>query len=293
MSVTVLKTVAEVRAYRAAIAPGTAVAFVPTMGALHDGHASLVRHARTIAGAGGHVLASIFVNPTQFTPTEDFNKYPRTLDQDVEILDAAGAQAVFAPAPQDMYPDISALSTQHSALSVSVDPGSLGNILEGALRPGHFRGVCTVVLKLLNLTQPTHLVMGQKDYQQNIVLRHMIRDLNVPTEHVMCPTVREPDGLARSSRNRYLSPAERVNAIGLHEALTWAAAEYKRGNRDASALEAGMKRILTSRHLEPQYAIAVDADNLTPFTGPMTGRAVLLIAAKNGNTRLIDNLLLN
>lgn len=292
MSVAVLKTVADLRAYRAKLTPGSTVAFVPTMGALHDGHASLVRQAAIIAGTRGQVMASVFVNPTQFTPTEDFNKYPRTLDADVEILKQAGCHAVFAPSPQDMYPDIGTLSTKHSENSVSVDPGPLGTILEGALRPGHFRGVCTVVLKLVNLVQPTHLVMGQKDYQQNIVLRQMIRDLNVPTEHVMCPTIRETDGLARSSRNRYLSTEERTRAIGLYEALTWAASEFKRGNSNGAALEAGMKRHLLSRQLEPQYAIAANANTLSTYTGAIDGPVVLLIAAKNGATRLIDNMLL-
>lgn len=292
MGIPVLKTIDELRQFRASIPPEKIVAFVPTMGALHEGHASLIQQAHTIAGINGCALASVFVNPTQFTPSEDFNRYPRTLDQDVEILESAGAQAVFAPSPHEMYPDISALSTSHSDMSVSVDPGPRGTMLEGALRPGHFRGVCTVVLKLLNLTQPTHLVMGQKDYQQNIVLRKMISDLNIPVEHVMCPTVRESDGLARSSRNRYLSQDERVRAIGLYEALNWAAEEYKRGNHDGGLLETGMKKILASRQLEVQYAIAAHADTLRTYTGKIEGPVVLLIAAKNGNTRLIDNMLL-
>ncbi len=293
MSVTVLKSLTELKAFRAAIAPGRKVSLIPTMGALHEGHASLIRHGRKIAGDDGVVIASVFVNPTQFTPTEDFARYPRTLEHDCQILAAAGADAVFAPAPQDMYPEIGGtLSTEHSQASVSVDPGPLGNILEGALRPGHFRGVCTVVLKLVNLVLPTYLVMGQKDYQQNAVLRQMIRDLNAPTEHIMCPIIREADGVAMSSRNRYLSADERKRAMGLVEALNWASAEYRKGNQNGAALAAGMREHLLARQLEPQYAIAAHAEKLTEYTGAINGPAVLLIAVKNGATRLIDNMLL-
>lgn len=175
---------------------------------------------------------------------------------------------------------------------MTIDPGPLANVLEGAIRPGHFRGVCTVVTKLLNIVTPTKLVMGQKDYQQNAVLRQMIHDLNIPTEHVMEPTVREPDGLAMSSRNRYLSPDERSRAVVLYEALTWAAAEFAAGNRVPETLQAGMKQRIETRGLAVQYALPAHADTLIPWPRQIDGPCVLLIAAQLGKTRLIDNMVL-
>ena len=288
----IIKTIAEFRQYRATLPVGTEVAFVPTMGALHAGHGSLVVAARKLAPPPGVVAASIFVNPTQFGPVEDFSKYPRTLDTDVAILEVAGCDAVFAPSAEEMYPGISTLSTQHSLMGTSVDPGPLANVLEGAIRPGHFRGVCTVVLKLLNIVTPTKLVMGQKDFQQNAVLRQMIRELNVATEHVMCPTIREADGLAMSSRNRYLSPEQRQRATAIFEAMRWAAGQWAKGERSGAALEAGMRARIQEAGLQVQYALPAHPDTLVPYTGAISGPCVLLVAAVLGSTRLIDNMML-
>jgi len=286
----VLTTIAEFRAWRRRLRAGAVAPFVPTMGALHDGHVSLVHVARRIAGpsgAGGSVLASIFVNPTQFGPREDFAKYPRTLEADCVLLEAAGCDALFAPSAGEMYPPDA---------GITVDPGPLGNVLEGAIRPGHFRGVCTVVAKLLGVVEPSHLLLGQKDFQQQAILRRMAADLNLPVEVITCPTMREPDGLALSSRNRYLSPDERTRAVALFEALVWARNAWKAGERQASALEAGMEQRVAARGLVPQYAVVADATTLEPMrdyvNGEANNRGVLLIAAQLGETRLIDNMLL-
>lgn len=292
MTLQIFNTISAWRTYRQTLPPQTAIMFVPTMGALHEGHASLVRAARSRAGESGHVIASIFVNPTQFGPSEDFSRYPRTLEADSQLLAASGCDAVFAPSVQEMYPAISSFSTQHSMLSTSVDPGPLAEVLEGAIRPGHFRGVCTVVAKLLNIIAPTVLYLGQKDYQQQAILRQMIRDLDMPVEVVTAPTIREPDGLAMSSRNRYLTPFQRANAIGLYEALTAAKTAYAAGERSAQTLQQIMANAILARGLEVQYALPANAETLDPFTSRVTPPAVLLIAAKLGNLRLIDNLLL-
>jgi pantoate--beta-alanine ligase len=296
-----LSTIAECRAWRRRLPAGPPTPFVPTMGALHEGHASLVRAARQIAGpsgAGGSVLASIFVNPTQFGPREDFAKYPRTLDADCALLEAAGCDAVFVPSAEEMYPASAngqAPDASQADAGVTVDPGPLGNVLEGAIRPGHFRGVCTVVAKLLGIVEPSHLLLGQKDFQQQAILRCMVADLNLPVEVVACPTMREPDGLAMSSRNRYLSPDQRPRAVALFEALTWAKGAHARGERQATVLDAGMEHRLLARGLVPQYALAADARTLRPFRdagGRVEPGGVLLIAAQLGATRLIDNMLL-
>lgn len=295
----ILRTIAEFRDWRAGLAPSAVTPFVPTMGALHEGHASLVRQARALANqlpARGTVIASIFVNPTQFGPNEDYTRYPRTLDADATLLQSAGADAVFVPTAQEMYPGLGKNSEPGILNSVSVEPGALGSILEGGIRPGHFRGVCTVVAKLLLITQPTHLLLGQKDYQQQAIIRQMCIDLNFPCEVITCPTARESDGLAMSSRNRYLSPDERARAVALFEALNWAKQAWEKGERRASILDAGMEERLISRGLVPQYALVADALTLAPFrdsaAGVMVEPAVLLIAAKLGSTRLIDNMLL-
>jgi pantoate--beta-alanine ligase len=292
----VLHSIAEFRTWRRSISPAALMPFVPTMGALHEGHASLVRQARALAARpAGVVVASIFVNPTQFGPQEDFAKYPRTLEADCGLLAEAGCDAVFVPPAQEMYRGIRELNTQHAAAQASVDPGRLGMVLEGALRPGHFRGVCTVVAKLLNIVQPSHLLLGQKDFQQQAILRQMCADLNLPVEVVTCPTLREPDGLAMSSRNRYLSADERTRAVALWEALGGAKQAYEAGEREARVLDAGMEQCLAARGLIPQYALAAHAQTLVPFREAPGGRveppAVLLVAAKLGGTRLIDNLL--
>jgi pantoate--beta-alanine ligase len=293
----VLHAIAEFRSWRRTVPQDALTPFVPTMGALHEGHASLVRAALKIADMGpthGAVLASIFVNPTQFGPHEDYSRYPRTLEADCTLLKAAGCDAVLVPSAEEMY---GANAGESMRDGVSVEPGPLGAVLEGAIRPGHFRGVCTVVAKLLGIAQPSHLLFGQKDFQQQVILRRMVADLNMPVEVITCPTVRETDGLAMSSRNRYLSADERRRAVGLYEALTWAKAAYDRGECEAAVLDAGMQQRLIARGLGPQYALVAHRTTLAPCreTGGMVDRqagAVALIAAKLGATRLIDNVLL-
>jgi pantoate--beta-alanine ligase len=296
--VKIIETIADFRAWRGEIGRGKCVPFVPTMGALHEGHASLVREARARAdgsrAAGrGSVVASIFVNPTQFGPQEDFARYPRTLDTDLAMLEAAGCDVVFVPAVQEVYPERTVAGSQKSE-GVSVDPGHLGTVLEGAIRPGHFRGVCTVVAKLLHITQPTHLLLGQKDYQQQAILRQMCTHLDMPVEVVTCPTMREKDGLAMSSRNRYLSAEERSRAVALVEALDWAKTNFERGEQYAGILEDGMRQRVEARGLVLQYAVVADARTLELFreqgSGQINRAAVLLIAARLGTTRLIDNM---
>ncbi len=263
----VATTRAELAAARGGL-PGT-VAVVMTMGALHEGHAALLAAARTGAD---HVLATIFVNPLQFGPDEDFDRYPRSLDGDLAGCRAAGVDAVFAPTRDEMYPGGEPL--------VRVDPGPLGGILEGASRPGFFHGVLTVVLKLLHLTRPDRAYFGEKDYQQLTLVRRMVADLDVPTEIIGIPTVRDPDGLARSSRNQYLSTVERAQALALSRAVhagSLAAAEAELAA--AEAAQAGVK---------VDYAVLTTAD-LAPVPEGYHGPARLLVAAWVGTTRLIDN----
>ncbi|MFG2055393.1 pantoate--beta-alanine ligase [Micromonospora sp. NPDC048930] len=252
------------------------VGVVMTMGALHAGHETLLRAAREQAD---HVIVTIFVNPLQFGPNEDFDRYPRTLDADLEICRRAGADVVFAPAVADMYPD--------GQPKVRVNPGPLGEDLEGLSRPGFFHGVLTVVLKLLQLTRPDLAFFGEKDYQQLTLVRRMARDLDVPVEVVGVPTVREPDGLALSSRNRYLSAEERQAALSLSAALRGGAEAADRG-ADAGAVLAAAHRAFDSGTpgARLDYLVLTDAD-LEP--GPVAGPARLLIAAWVGTTRLIDN----
>ncbi|MFI6332307.1 pantoate--beta-alanine ligase [Micromonospora chersina] len=252
------------------------VGVVMTMGALHSGHETLLRAARERAD---HVLVTIFVNPLQFGPNEDFDRYPRTLDADLEICRRAGADVVFAPAVADMYPE--------GQPKVRLNPGPLGEDLEGLSRPGFFHGVLTVVMKLLQLTRPDLAFFGEKDYQQLTLVRRMVRDLDVPTEIVGVPTVREPDGLALSSRNRYLSADERAAALSLSAALRAGAEAAERG-ADAGAVLAAAHRGFESGTpgARLDYLVLTDAD-LEP--GPVSGAARLLIAAWVGATRLIDN----
>jgi pantoate--beta-alanine ligase len=252
--------------------PGT-VAVVMTMGALHDGHEALIRAARERADA---VLVTIFVNPLQFGPNEDFDRYPRSLDADLETCGRNGVDVVFTPGVADMYP--------HGEPTVRVNPGPVGEILEGASRPGFFHGVLTVVLKLLQLTRPHLAFFGEKDYQQLTLVRAMTRDLDVPVEIVGVPTVREPDGLARSSRNRYLDRARRQAALALSAALS-AGVAAARGGADGPALLAAAVAALGDR-VELDYLALTDPD-LGPAPGH--GPARLLIAARVGSTRLIDN----
>ncbi|MEH1165740.1 pantoate--beta-alanine ligase [Micromonospora sp. CPCC 205539] len=252
------------------------VGVVMTMGALHSGHETLLRAARKQAD---HVLVTIFVNPLQFGPNEDFDRYPRTLDADLEVCRRAGADLVFAPSVVDMYPD--------GQPRVRLDPGPLGAELEGASRPGFFHGVLTVVLKLLQLTQPELAFFGEKDYQQLTLVRRMARDLDVPVEVVGVPTVREPDGLALSSRNRYLSEPERAAALSLSAALR-AGAEAADAGLDAGAVltaaQAAFDAGTPGARLD--YLVLTDSE-LQP--APVSGPARLVIAAWVGATRLIDN----
>jgi pantoate--beta-alanine ligase len=277
----VVHTRAELTAARGGLT-GT-VAVVMTMGALHDGHEALLKAARERAD---HVLVTIFVNPLQFGPSEDFDRYPRTLDRDLEICREHGVDLVFAPDREEMYPG--------GQPSVRIDPGPLGDRLEGATRPGFFHGVLTVVLKLLHLTRPHLTFFGQKDYQQLTLVRQMVRDLDTPVEIVGVPTVREPDGLARSSRNRYLSDDERAAALALSGALRAGAAAAERGLGADAVLAAAYAAFTggtdgagsNGTEAKLDYLVLTDPE-LGP--APMAGPARLLVAAWVGATRLIDN----
>jgi len=268
-----LGTLAETAAYRAS-APSPVV-LVPTMGALHAGHAALIDAARARADTGGTVMVSIFVNPTQFGPHEDLAKYPRTLEADREICAAHGADAVFAPSAGEMYPP---------GDSTFVKENALARGLCGASRPGHFRGVCTVVAKLFQIIRPDAAVFGEKDYQQLAVIRRMTRDLFFGIEIIGHPTVREEDGLALSSRNRYLSPGERQRARHFPAALTAAAREQA----PAAIIAATTARIVRDCGTAPEYVAVVDAETLEPLDA-LDRPAVLAAAVKIGETRLIDN----
>lgn len=263
---------------------GSRVGFVPTMGALHEGHLSLVRLARERAG---RVVASVFVNPTQFGPGEDFERYPRQPERDAELLAGAGCHLLFLPEPSTIYPP------GHSTFVDSAGPGSPAEGLEGAHRPGHFRGVATVVAGLLSLVQPDVAVFGEKDAQQLAVVRRLVRDLHLPVEIVSGPTVREPDGLALSSRNAYLSPEERRAAAVLHRALRAAEEAVAGGERRGDEVRRRLREVLDSEPLaRVEYAEVVDAETFRPVER-LAGRVVLPLAVRVGGTRLIDNFPLN
>jgi pantoate--beta-alanine ligase len=253
---------------------------VPTMGYLHDGHLSLVNRARAECRS---VAVSIFVNPTQFGPAEDLAKYPRDLERDLRLLEAAGADLVWSPTPDIMYPP---------GYQTWVEVKDVTQGLEGAQRPGHFRGVATVVSKLFNAVRPGKAYFGQKDAQQAVVVRQMIRDLNFPIEIVVCPIVRETDGLAMSSRNIYLTPEQRRGATVLHQALNAAEAAYKGGERRATALRAVMENTLAGEPLaQVQYVSCADYETLQELE-KVTGKTLLSMAVFFGKTRLIDNAVL-
>jgi len=265
----------------AARSAGRTVGFVPTMGAFHDGHASLMRRARD---ERDHVVVSIFVNPLQFGPGEDLSRYPRDEDRDLSIAGQLGVDVVFAPSVGEMYPA--------GPPEVTVDPGPLGDRLEGAARPGHFRGVATVVAKLFDVVGPSTAYFGEKDAQQLAVIRRVVRDLSLPVEVQACTTVREPDGLATSSRNAYLSPEQREAAGCLFLALSEAAQMARGGERDAATLVAAMAReIGATPEGRIDYAAVVD-DETFEEVSTIAGPARALVAARFGETRLIDNLLL-
>jgi pantoate--beta-alanine ligase len=271
-------------AVASARASGRRVGLVPTMGALHEGHARLIelccRHT-------GFAIVSIFVNPTQFGPAEDFDRYPRSLDDDRKRCEAAGAGLVFAPSVEAIYPN-----GPHSTF---VEVPRLSDVLEGASRPGHFRGVATVVLKLLELVRPDVAYFGQKDFQQQLVIRRMVQDLHLPVEIDTCPTIREADGLAMSSRNRYLKPAERQAARVLFRALENAQAAVTAGVRQAGRVRQILRETIESEPLARlDYAEVAGTETLDPLQNLETGGcAVALLAARVGSTRLIDNRLLS
>jgi len=259
---------------------GQNIGLVPTMGALHAGHDSLVRRARK---ENQRVIASIFVNPAQFAPNEDFDAYPRPFEADRARLAALGVDAIFHPPVDQIYP---------AAFKTRVDPGPLAEVLEGKSRPGHFAGVLTVVLKLFNLTQPKRAYFGQKDFQQVVLVRQLVRDFGLPVRIVACPTVREPDGLAMSSRNAYLSPAQRVVAPAIHGALEAAANSFDRGMTDPAQLESVARSMLEGAPaLTIEYVAVVDEITLRA-PGRAVAGSVLAVAVKLGSTRLIDNVVL-
>jgi pantoate--beta-alanine ligase len=256
------------------------VGFVPTMGALHEGHMSLVRVAMADCRP---VIASIFVNPAQFGPGEDLQKYPRTFEADRKRLEEAGVGYLFAPEAGEMYPQ---------GFRTWVNVEGLSDRLEGRVRPGHFRGVTTIVLKLLEIVQPQKAFFGRKDAQQARLIQQMARDLHLDTEIIVCPIVREPDGLAMSSRNAYLGPEERRAATVLHRTLDAARVAIERGERDALRLTAAMREIIGREPLARiDYVELVDADTLEPVTR-LHRNCLALLAARFGATRLIDNLLI-
>lgn len=277
----VAATIADVRrAVRDARAEGKVIGLVPTMGALHDGHARLIEECRREAD---FVVVSIFVNPTQFGPREDFRRYPRPLDDDLARSAAAGASLAFVPTVEEMYPS--------GALATYVEVPGLSDVLEGASRPGHFRGVATVVLKLFQIVGPDVATFGRKDFQQLLVIRRMVADLDVPVRIQPVETVREGDGLALSSRNRYLDPDERRAARILSEALRRAQVAVREGERDADRVRQILSNTLESEALARlDYAEVADPDTLAPLASVGPDRpGVALVAARVGPARLIDN----
>lgn len=266
---------ARVRHWRAS---GARIGLVPTMGNLHEGHLALARRALQ---AADKVVASVFVNPLQFGEGEDFERYPRTLDADMARLQELGVDAVFAPPVAEVYPDGGEVFTR-------VVVGTLSEILCGAHRPGHFQGVATVVALLFNLVQPDLAVFGEKDYQQLVIIRRMVRDLHMPVQVIGVPTVREPSGLAMSSRNQYLTADERRRAPALNRALRAAVRRIEAGDTDFDTIEAEGERTLINAGFRPDYFAVRDADYLTPPAAE-TKRLVVVAAAWLGVARLIDN----
>lgn len=280
MPMRTVRTIAELRALLKPLREdGQRIGFVPTMGFLHEGHAALIRQA--VARCDTTVV-SVFVNPTQFGPSEDLSRYPRDLERDQALCHKTGVSVLFLPEASEVYP---------TGFATHVDPGPLSEVLCGHFRPGHFRGVATVVAKLFNIVQPDLAFFGQKDLQQTVVIRRMVRDLNHPVDIVVAPTVREADGLALSSRNTYLSPSERTRALALYAGLSAAEAAFQDGERDASRLLALARKPLSAVD-EVQYLELVDATSLESVVGDVQRTAALCVAALVGQTRLIDNILL-
>lgn len=274
----VVSTIAEVRALvRAWRAAGETVGLVPTMGYLHEGHQSLIERS---AADNARTVVSVFVNPTQFGPGEDLESYPRDLDHDVALAEAAGADVVFAPTPEEMY-------FPNRCTTVHVE--GLGRELCGKSRPIHFDGVCLVVSKLFNIVTPDRAYFGQKDAQQLLIVRRMVRDLSFGVEVVGCPIVREADGLAKSSRNTYLSADQRAAAVVLSRALSAGRALLEEGERDANAVRAKVREVLASEPLaQPEYVEVVDVENVSPVE-VVESEVLCAIAVRIGATRLIDN----
>lgn len=262
---------------------GSPVVLVPTMGALHEGHRALLRRAREISRPNGSVVVSVFVNPLQFGPTEDLDRYPRTLDADLVMCAEEGVAVVFAPGPAQMYP---------REQMITVDPGPMGQVLEGASRPGFFTGVLTVVQKLFHLVKPDEAVFGEKDAQQLALVRRMTEDLDLGIGITAVPTVRDPDGLAVASRNAYLSAEERTTALALSAALR--AGVEAAGTGPDAVLKAARAVLDEAAHAQPplvtDYLALVDPGTFAQVGTGYAGRAVLLAAAKTGSTRLIDNM---
>ncbi|MCL4251027.1 MAG: pantoate--beta-alanine ligase [Anaerolineae bacterium] len=274
----VVKTIPDLRGARAAL--GQSVGVVLTMGALHEGHLALVRAARQ---DHDHVLATIFVNPTQFAPGEDLSKYPRPLERDLDLLRAAGVDVVFTPSPEVMYPP---------GFQTHVTVECVTEGLEGAARPGHFQGVVTIVAKFFNLTQPTTTYFGQKDAQQVVVIRQMVRDLNFPLTIAVIPTEREADGLAMSSRNVYLTTEQRQNATSLHRALQAAGEAYTAGECDPQGLRAAALAVLADCGGEVEYVSLNDPRTLAEVDQPTESPLLMSMVVRYGKTRLLDNGLL-
>jgi len=259
---------------------GKTIGFIPTMGALHDGHLSLMRHAK---GETDHVITSIFVNPTQFGPGEDYEEYPRDLEGDIEKAASAGVETLFTPSVSAIYPE---------GYRTFVEVEGLSDLLCGKTRPGHFRGVATIVLKLFNIVKPHKAFFGQKDYQQTVVVKKMVEDLNMDIDIIVLPTVREADGLAMSSRNQYLNPEERRSAPALYRSLQEARLLFERGEKDPGILKGAIERTLRSEPaVRVEYIAIVNPETLEGERELRKG-TVIALAARIGKTRLIDNIIL-
>ncbi|HVN94366.1 MAG TPA: pantoate--beta-alanine ligase [Terracidiphilus sp.] len=283
MTMLVLRTVAELRRWsrQARSAPGSIIGLLPTMGALHAGHASLIRAARASCS---HVAVSLFVNPTQFGPNEDFTRYPRSFDADCALAEREGADVLFAPAVEELYP--------HGSISTFVDVPELSERLDGASRPGHFRGVATVVAKLLTACEPDRAFFGQKDAAQVAVLRRMVADLRFGVEIVVCPIVRDADGLALSSRNSYLAPAQREQALTLSRAVRKVESLVAQGQRRSELLLAAAREVFAAEpDVQIDYIALIDWSTLSPVETAAPG-TLFAVAAWIGTTRLIDNTIL-
>lgn len=277
----IVRTIPELRvALKALRESGQSIGFVPTMGFLHEGHASLIRQSTARCDT---TVVSVFVNPAQFGPGEDLARYPRDLERDQNLCLRLGVAILFIPEPAEIYP---------TGFATSIEVGAMGDALCGRFRPGHFRGVATVVTKLFNLVQPDLAFFGQKDLQQTAVLRRVVKDLNLPVDILVAPTVREPDGLALSSRNAYLGPEARNTALGISRGLFAAEARFREGERDAATLAATVREELRGMD-QIQYCEAVDPVTLDALDGPISRPAALCVAVLLGGTRLIDNVLLS